>query len=206
MDKGRVRAQGTLSSIRASDPPLAAEWAALISAKEAELARCAETRTAKERWALLKVVSRIGGQLSRRREATGGGGGGTSSRDVDDDHPQTFRPRKGTFSEYKNLSHDIFLPSDEAHDDLMTPLLRRRARTSRTSTSSSAANTKPALQRMSSLQGDASSTAPSKFSRLQSLPAGDDTQPPLSPRRFRSEMSRTTPVPETLFKRLMSSR
>lgn len=38
----------------------------------------------------------------------------------------SFRKRKGTFSHYKNLSNDMFSPNDEHHDELMTPLLRRR--------------------------------------------------------------------------------
>lgn len=180
MERGRIRIQGTLSEIQSQDPECYKEWQEMISRKEQELHIQRETRTAKERWSLLKLVSRVGLQFKYNRMAD------KSSWKTDEEtntQLEPFRKKKGTFSHYKNLSHDIFLPSDECHDEMMTPLLRRRAvsRTSRDSRTSASSNKQHVpLQRMSSLQPETiagktrSPSVSKKFKRLQSLPAEDD--------------------------------
>jgi len=70
MEKGCIRIQGSLKEIRERDPSLHAQWHEMISKKEAELQRQLEAKTAKERWTLLKLVSKIGLQFraGRHRE------------------------------------------------------------------------------------------------------------------------------------------
>lgn len=118
MEGGHIRIQGSLSEIQVADPELASHWADLISKKKAELARYISGKTAKERWTLLKLVSKIGFRGKRPTPEDSRAAGVAAAAH--------FRSRKGTFSTYKNLSHDFFLPSDECHDELMSPILRRR--------------------------------------------------------------------------------
>ncbi|ODN02369.1 ATP-binding cassette sub-family C member 8 [Orchesella cincta] len=139
MEKGRIRIQGTLPEIQAKDPECYKEWQEMISRKEQELNIQREARTAKERWTLLKLVSKVGLQFKHNRMADKSGW--KTDEETNAGLEPFSRKKKGTFSHYKNLSHDIFLPSDECHDEMMTPLLRRRAvsrtsRDSRTSASS----------------------------------------------------------------------
>lgn len=202
MDTGQIRIQGSLPEIKDRDPDLASHWYDLISKKEAELARHLEAKTAKDRWTLLKLVSKIGFRAKRRDQEDAEGRERMS---------QHFRSRKGTFSmTYKNLSHDFFLPTDECHEDLLTPILRRRplSRASRDSRTSASSTKHVTLQRMSSLQPAESrsgtkNAANSKFIRLQSMPAPDEEAlpPPPSPRRFRSENNR---LHEPFLKRLLT--
>jgi len=63
MDKGNIRIQGTIQEIQKRDPQLYAEWKEMITKKEAELQKHMETKTAKDRWSLLKLVSKIGLQF-----------------------------------------------------------------------------------------------------------------------------------------------
>lgn len=192
MERGSIRIQGTLPEIQSRDPQCYKEWQELISRKEKELHIQRETKTAKERWTLLKLVSRVGLQFKYNRMHDKSGGWKTTEEQANA-QLEPFRKKKGTFSHYKNLSHDIFLPSDECHDEIMTPLLRRRAvsRTSRDSRTSASSNRHVQLQRMSSLQPETSAAknrSPSvgkKFKRLQSLPldenvAGAGTNPAVS--------------------------
>ncbi|CAL8071482.1 unnamed protein product [Orchesella dallaii] len=179
MERGRIRIQGTLPEIQAKDPQCYKEWQEMISRKEQELNIQREARTAKERWTLLKLVSKVGLQFKHNRMVDKGGW--KTDEETNAGLEPFSRKKKGTFSHYKNLSHDIFLPSDECHDEMMTPLLRRRAvsRTSRDSRTSASSNKHVQLQRMSSLQPEATmkNKSPSvgkKFKRLQSLPAADD--------------------------------
>lgn len=58
--------QGTLSEIKERDPVLYAEWQAIMTKKEAEIDNKAQSRSGKERWALLKHVSKIGLQLRNK--------------------------------------------------------------------------------------------------------------------------------------------
>ncbi|CAG7720775.1 unnamed protein product [Allacma fusca] len=178
MERGRIRIQGTLADIKVQDPTLHAEWTEIMTQKEAEIQKQQETKTAKERWSLLKLVSKIGLQFKHRNSE----GGIWKVSDDPKGQLDTYRKRKGTFSHYKHLSHDIFSPSDEHHDELMTPLLRRRcvSRTSRGSRTSSSSNKHPELVRMTSLQNDSTTKktksphGPPDLQRLQSLPADDE--------------------------------
>lgn len=178
MERGKIRIQGSLNEIQKSDPECYKEWQEMITRKEQELNVIREAKTAKERWTLLKLVSKVGLQFKQNRNLDKSGWKGDEETTA---QLEPFRKKKGTFSHYKNLSHDIFLPSDECHDEMMTPLLRRRAmtRTSRDSRTSASSSKHIQLQRMSSLQPDliakkASPSGARKFKRLQSLPVEED--------------------------------
>ena len=71
MEKGRIRIQGSLADIKVEDPTLHAEWTEIMTKKEAEIQKQQETKTAKERWSLLKLVSKIGLQFKQRNSDAG---------------------------------------------------------------------------------------------------------------------------------------
>ncbi len=68
MDKGSIRIQGTLDDIRSQDPTLYAEWKEIMTKKKAEIDQKTQQKTGKERWKLLKLVSKIGLQKHRTNE------------------------------------------------------------------------------------------------------------------------------------------
>lgn len=231
LEKGQIRVQGSLSEIQREDPVCYKNWEEMITKKEHELQVQREAKTAKERWTLLKLVSKVGLQFKQTR---GDDKSDWRSTDEHDSRLTPFRGRKGGFSHYKNLSHDIFLPSDECHDEIITPLLRRRAvsRTSRESRASQSSAKHKQLQRMSSLQPESeaggkmrSPSVGKKFKRLQSLPVDDQISyttptinsvfvggsPPGPPGLDMTGISRETPSSplrntENLFKKLFSSK
>ncbi|XP_046390100.1 ATP-binding cassette sub-family C member 9 isoform X2 [Ischnura elegans] len=152
MENGQVRIQGTLGEIERADPELFQSWKSAVkhemesnrefmdgkvhsdgdvknSEKEAFGAK-----TAKERWQLLRLVSKISTQLKQNIVPEG-------SWHIEDEarvapplvHP--FRHRAGTQSSISRrsarrhlllLSHDLPLPTDECHQD-DHPLIHRRA-------------------------------------------------------------------------------
>lgn len=63
MEDCRVRAVGTKSSIEDMDPELAEEWRIAYSRRENENH---SQRTAKDRWSLIRLVSRIGINVRNR--------------------------------------------------------------------------------------------------------------------------------------------
>lgn len=68
MDSCRVRAVGTKSSIEDMDPELAAEWRIADSRRENENRF---QKTAKDRWSLIRLVSRIGIGITKRHASDG---------------------------------------------------------------------------------------------------------------------------------------
>lgn len=64
MDGCRVRAVGTKSSIEDMDPELAAEWRIAATRRENENRH---QKTAKDRWSLIRLVSRIGINVRSRQ-------------------------------------------------------------------------------------------------------------------------------------------
>lgn len=61
-----MRAQGSLAEIEASDRELVHIWRATMSRETLEEKRNARGEAARERWQLLRLVSRIGMQLKQR--------------------------------------------------------------------------------------------------------------------------------------------
>lgn len=68
MDKGNIRIQGTLEDIKAQDPTLYSEWREIMTKKKAEIDKKIQQKTGKERWKLLRLVSKIGLQKHRTNE------------------------------------------------------------------------------------------------------------------------------------------
>lgn len=68
MDNCRVRAVGTKSNIEDMDPELAAEWRIADSRQENENRF---QKTAKDRWSLIRLVSRIGIGITKRHASDG---------------------------------------------------------------------------------------------------------------------------------------
>lgn len=66
-----MRAQGSLTEIEASDHELVRNWRAVMSREALEERRNALSEAARERWQLLKLVSRIGVQLKQHSVVDG---------------------------------------------------------------------------------------------------------------------------------------
>jgi hypothetical protein len=66
-----VRAQGSLKEIEANDGELVRNWRTAMSREALEEKRHARSESARERWQLLKLVSRIGIQLKHRNIVDG---------------------------------------------------------------------------------------------------------------------------------------
>jgi hypothetical protein len=66
-----VRAQGSLADIEASDGELVKNWRTMMSREALEEKRGVRSEAARERWQLLRLVSRIGVQLKQRNIADG---------------------------------------------------------------------------------------------------------------------------------------
>jgi hypothetical protein len=71
MEDGTVRAQGSLTEIEASNRELVCNWRTIMSREALEEGRNARSQAARERWQLLKLVSRIGVQLKQRSVVDG---------------------------------------------------------------------------------------------------------------------------------------
>ncbi|XP_017788164.1 PREDICTED: ATP-binding cassette sub-family C member Sur [Habropoda laboriosa] len=103
MDGSRVRAVGTKSAIEDSDPVLALEWRKTARRKD-EGPRA--HRTAKDRWSLIRLVSRIGINVKKKQPDDG-------SWITDQDahvNPPGFVPlrmRRTTLSGSRYLAHDL---------------------------------------------------------------------------------------------------
>ncbi|XP_076544094.1 sulfonylurea receptor [Osmia lignaria lignaria] len=110
MDGGRIRAVGTKSSIEDSDPELANEWRNITTRKN-DGHRV--YRTAKDRWSLIRLVSRISINVKNKQS-----GSWITDQDA---HvgPSAFVPlrmRRATLSGSRYLAHDLTdlpLPSEE---------------------------------------------------------------------------------------------
>ncbi|XP_015114991.1 ATP-binding cassette sub-family C member Sur [Diachasma alloeum] len=102
LENCRLRSVGPLSLIEATDPQLLQEW------KEAAKRRADVIhRTAKDRWSLVRLVSRIAGFSAKHRHASDG-----SWMTEQDAHvsPPVFVPlrhRKSMLSESRYLAHDL---------------------------------------------------------------------------------------------------
>lgn len=113
MENCRIRAVGTLSSIELTDPVLATEWRE-AARKRVDLQTVA--KTAKDRWSLVRLVSRIAGISAKHKHASDG-----SWITDQDAHvtPPTFVPlrlRKSMMSGSRYLAHDLTdlpVPADE---------------------------------------------------------------------------------------------
>lgn len=66
-----MRAQGSLTEIETNDRELVHNWRAAMSREALEEKRNARSEAARERWQLLKLVSRIGVQLKQRNIVDG---------------------------------------------------------------------------------------------------------------------------------------
>ncbi|XP_067206473.1 ATP-binding cassette sub-family C member Sur isoform X2 [Linepithema humile] len=124
MEDCRVRAVGTKSSIEDMDPELAEEWRIAYSRRENENH---SQRTAKDRWSLIRLVSKIGINVKNRHASDG-------SWIFDrDSHvsPPVFVPlrlHRTTLSGSRYLSHDLTdlpVPTEEWSID------RKRSKTYR---------------------------------------------------------------------------
>ncbi|XP_072749305.1 ATP-binding cassette sub-family C member Sur isoform X2 [Anoplolepis gracilipes] len=134
MDNCQVRAVGTKSSIEDMDPELAAEWRIADSRRENENRF---QKTAKDRWSLIRLVSRIGIGITKRHANDG-------SWIIDRDahvNPPVFVPlrlRRTTLSGSRYLSHDLTdlpVPTEEWNT------ARKRSKTYRDSVRSTSFHT-----------------------------------------------------------------
>ncbi|CAB3372321.1 Hypothetical predicted protein [Cloeon dipterum] len=117
---GSIRNQGSLNDIEKKDPDLVTEWRAAMSRQE-ENQKAAKGRTARERWQLVRLVSRIGSQLSKQKVVAQDG---TWQTPEETPMPSSiFIPfRRRTFTNSlsrRHLSHDFPLPIDECGDEFV---------------------------------------------------------------------------------------
>ncbi|XP_069691069.1 ATP-binding cassette sub-family C member Sur isoform X2 [Periplaneta americana] len=132
LEDGTVRAQGTLAEIESNDGELVRTWRAAMSREALEEKRNARSEAARERWQLLKLVSRIGVQLKQRNITDG-----TWQTD-EEAHvaPPAFLPlrqRRGTFSGSRYFTHDLPLPTDECEDEFLEQIERTGSGSGRSS-------------------------------------------------------------------------
>ncbi|XP_063983768.1 ATP-binding cassette sub-family C member Sur-like isoform X2 [Diachasmimorpha longicaudata] len=102
LENCRLRSVGPLSLIEATDPQLLQEWKEAAK-RQADVIH----RTAKDRWSLVRLVSRIAGFSAKHRQASDG-----SWMTEQDAHvsPPIFVPlrhRKSMLSESRYLAHDL---------------------------------------------------------------------------------------------------
>ncbi|XP_060812927.1 ATP-binding cassette sub-family C member Sur isoform X1 [Bombus pascuorum] len=112
MDGCRIRVVGTKSAIEDADPELAIEWRKTATNKD-EGYRA--DRTAKDKWALMKLVSRIGVSATNKRL---GDGSWTTDQDAHVNPPAfvPLRMRRTTLGGSRYLAHDLTdlpMPSEE---------------------------------------------------------------------------------------------
>lgn len=69
MEKGKIREQGTLRQLEVRDPDLTNEWSKIMNLGTNEN-EC-KSKTARDRWNLFRLVSRIGNQLKHRNSVHG---------------------------------------------------------------------------------------------------------------------------------------
>ncbi|XP_017767068.1 PREDICTED: ATP-binding cassette sub-family C member Sur [Eufriesea mexicana] len=102
MDGCRIRAVGTKSAIEDSDPELANEWKKTETRGNEGRAH----RTAKDRWSLIKLVSRIGINAKNKRPSDGSW---VTDRDAHVNPPSfvPLRMRRTTLSGSRYLAHDL---------------------------------------------------------------------------------------------------
>ncbi|KZC13248.1 ATP-binding cassette sub-family C member Sur [Dufourea novaeangliae] len=100
----RVRAVGTKSTIEDSDPELAAEWR--TAAARGNNLSCRVHRTAKDRWSLIRLVSRIGINL-RNKQASDGSWITDQEAHVNPPAFVPLRMRRTTLSGSKYLAPDL---------------------------------------------------------------------------------------------------
>ncbi|KAJ9596446.1 hypothetical protein L9F63_012530, partial [Diploptera punctata] len=118
LDGGTVRAHGSLAEIEASDSELVKNWKAMMSREALEEKRGVRSEAARERWQLLRLVSRIGVQLKQRNIVDGT----WQTDEVAHVTPPPFLPlrrRRGTFSGSRYFTHDLPLPTDECEDEFL---------------------------------------------------------------------------------------
>ncbi|XP_043605687.1 ATP-binding cassette sub-family C member Sur isoform X3 [Bombus pyrosoma] len=112
MDGCRIRVVGTKSAIEDADPELAIEWRKTATNKNE---RYRADRTAKDKWALMKLVSRIGVSATNKRL---GDGSWTTDQDAHVNPPAfvPLRMRRTTLGGSRYLAHDLTdlpVPSEE---------------------------------------------------------------------------------------------
>lgn len=120
VEKGIIRAQGTLKDIESFDKELVKNWRTVMSREALEEKKLSKGHTAKERWQLIKLISRIGMQLKQQSvkdntwQAENGCLAGL---------PQfvPFRKQKSAFGGSRHLTHDLPLPTDEYQDEFICP-------------------------------------------------------------------------------------
>ncbi|XP_059488287.1 ATP-binding cassette sub-family C member Sur [Neocloeon triangulifer] len=116
---GALRIQGSLNEIERMDPELVSEWRTAMSRQD-EHQKAARGRTARERWQLVRLVSRIGSQL---RQKVGTPDATWQSAEEPPVPSSVFVPfRRRTFTNSlsrRHLSHDFPLPIDECGDEFV---------------------------------------------------------------------------------------
>ncbi|XP_067013510.2 ATP-binding cassette sub-family C member Sur, partial [Anabrus simplex] len=152
MEGGQVRAQGTLAHIEAVDRELVQTWQNIMTREQLEEKQGARGHTARERWRLVRLVSRFGVQM-KQRSVTHGSWQAEEGGQVGLPEFIPFRKRQGTFSGSRHLTHDLPLPIDECEDEFVGRAERARncLRRGRSSTTTDPPSHKGIL-RMSSLQ------------------------------------------------------
>ncbi|KAG8232068.1 hypothetical protein J437_LFUL011614 [Ladona fulva] len=148
MENGHIRAQGSLTEIEKKDPKLFQAWKSSVkrelesnedwidgkaraegnfkkSLKVTDVREAVGNKTAKERWQLVRLVSRISSQL-RQNIISDGMWQTEEEAHVAPPLVHPFRNRAGTASSMSRrsarrhlllLSHDLPLPTDECHQD-----------------------------------------------------------------------------------------
>ncbi|XP_046995474.1 ATP-binding cassette sub-family C member Sur [Schistocerca americana] len=155
LEKGRIRAQGTLKDIESIDKELVKSWRTVMNREALEEKKLSKSHTAKERWQLIRLISRFGMQLKQQRvkdniwQSDAGCLAGL---------PQfvPFRKQKNAFGGSRHLTHDLPLPTDEYQDEFICPNEQDilRGRRARASTLIEPPARHKAVLRMSSLQAN----------------------------------------------------
>jgi ABC-type multidrug transport system fused ATPase/permease subunit len=118
LEGGSVRAQGSLTEIEANDRELVRNWRAAMTREALEEKRNARSEAARERWQLLKLVSRIGIQLKHRNNVDG-----TWQTDEQAHVPSPaflpLRRHQGAFSGSRYFTRDLPLPMDECEAEFL---------------------------------------------------------------------------------------
>ncbi|XP_063225209.1 ATP-binding cassette sub-family C member Sur isoform X2 [Bacillus rossius redtenbacheri] len=172
MEGGGVRAQGSLSELEQTERQLVGGWRGAMSREALEGQSCAPGRTAKERWRLVKLVSRIGVQLKQRNVVDG------TWQTEEEAHvtPPLFTPlrkRTGTSFGSRHLAHDLPLPIDECEADFVerNSWYRSSLRRHRAATTTEACSQHQTVLRASSLQTGRNDSLPYPVVRQFSSPS-----------------------------------
>ncbi|XP_046482248.1 ATP-binding cassette sub-family C member Sur isoform X1 [Neodiprion pinetum] len=104
MEGCRVRSVGSRAAIEVSDPELAAEWREAARRKDSQ---SKAQKTAKDRWSLVRLVSRIGINLQRSINAEDGSWSTDQDANVTPSAFVPLRTRRSTLHGSRYLAHDL---------------------------------------------------------------------------------------------------